>query len=133
MVIPAGTITASVARGATPVDQFVPVSQGPDNIAVFAFAIPELKSRKKVKVLILMRVFVNMGISFIKSYDAKFRPNLTYLLIKQLYEVFSKKIPVLGLFSKKWLAKNGSNNALICPCYQDMQRLAPGKYDFPSK
>ena len=42
MVNPAGTMTLSVASGATPVDQFVPVSQAPEAIAVlFAIAITE--------------------------------------------------------------------------------------------
>src|ERR1700722_17575075 len=42
MVIPAGITTASVARGATPVDQLVPVSQLPDAIAILlAIAVAE--------------------------------------------------------------------------------------------
>src|SRR5580658_6307670 len=47
IVNPAGTTTLSVARGATPVDQLVPVSQAPDAIAVlFATAMTERKSIK---------------------------------------------------------------------------------------
>src|ERR1039457_5793853 len=48
ITIPAGTITMSVANGGTPVDQLVPVSQAPDEIAVLlAIAMAELKIRNK--------------------------------------------------------------------------------------